>query len=66
MSPSKKKQTPIRIHDRIRARLDAYVARTGLSINAVVNLALDAYLPADDTPRPAPPPSDGDDLATFD
>lgn len=45
MSPSKKPQTPIRISPAIRERLDAEVKRTGLSINTIVMLALDRYLP---------------------
>jgi predicted DNA-binding protein len=46
VSPSKRPQTPIRIPPAIRERLDAEVSRTGLSINAIVTLALDKYLPA--------------------
>lgn len=70
MSPSKRKQTPIRINDPIRIRLDAEVARTGLSINTLVNLALDRYLPAlgESTPptEPAPSAPGGDALLDFD
>lgn len=54
MSPSQRKQTPIRFTDPIRARLDAEVARTGLSINVIVMLALDKYLPQLNEERPAP------------
>lgn len=67
MSPSKRQQTPIRFTAQMRARLDAEVARTGLSINTIVHNALDRYLPPLDggvPPQPTPPaaPNAGDVL----
>lgn len=67
MSPSKRQQTPIRFTAQMRARLDAEVARTGLSINTIVHNALDAYLPklgGEPPARPTPPaaPQGGDVL----
>ena len=56
MSPSQKKQTPMRFTPQMRERLDAEVARTGLSINAIVHQALDAYLPRLDGARPPAEP----------
>lgn len=68
MSPSKRQQTPIRFTAQMRERLDAEVARTGLSINTIVHQALDRYLPAlseqakATPPAPAPPAPAGGDV----
>lgn len=59
MSPSKKPQTPIRLEEEIRLRLDQFLRRNKRqwgSINAVVNEALDRFLPPLETDaEPAPP-----------
>ena len=60
MSPSKKKQLPVRLETDIRARLDQFLARNPRqwkSINAIVNEALDRFLPALDGAAPAAPPA---------
>lgn len=66
MSPSKRKQTPIRFTLQIRERLDAEVERTGLSINTIVNLALDRYLTPAATPIAEPPTAAPDGALDFD
>lgn len=75
MAP-KKQQTPIRLEPEIRQRLDLFLARGRRqwgSINAIVNEALDRFLPSlaelqSDTrpPSPAPAPEPRDDTAGSD
>lgn len=61
---AKTPQTPFRIPQPIRDRLEAEAKRTGQSLNAIVVAALDRYL----SPAPSMQPAkrDEDSIADFD
>lgn len=74
MSPSKRPQTPIRLEDEIRTRLDLFLSqnrRKWKSINGVVNEALDQFLPSlaelmRDAPQTPPAPVEPKSSDTLD
>lgn len=61
---AKTPQTPFRIPQPIRDRLEAEAKRTGQSLNAIVIAALDRYLSP--VPELQPAKRDEEDMASFD